>query len=87
VLGTIDGYLNYLHMRRKKNGAPIFNYSLTDVHSKRGIHLKSLMTLMEKRNMNIVMFKEYAPHKTWICAILAELLREKTGFRLIARKH
>ena len=49
VLETIDSYLNYLHMRRKRMAPPIFNYSLTDVHSKRGIYLKSLMTLMEKR--------------------------------------
>jgi 2-polyprenyl-3-methyl-5-hydroxy-6-metoxy-1,4-benzoquinol methylase len=48
VLGAIDGYLNYLHTRRKRMTLPTFNYYLTDIHSKRGINLKSLIALMKK---------------------------------------
>jgi len=77
VIEAVDGYLNCLRIHRKRMTLPSFNYSMTDVHSKKGIRLKSLMVLMQKRNMNIMMLNEYAPHKTWICSILAELLHEK----------
>jgi ubiquinone/menaquinone biosynthesis C-methylase UbiE len=87
VIEAVDGYLDYLlRIRRKRTMLPILDYSMTDVHSREGIHLKKLIALLKRKNMDIVMIDEYATHKTWIFAILAELLREKTSFRLIARK-
>ena len=70
---AVDATLGYLHVHRKRMVLPTFNYSMTDVHSKEGIHLRNLMFLMQNKNMDIIMLNEHAPHKVWICVILAEL--------------
>jgi 2-polyprenyl-3-methyl-5-hydroxy-6-metoxy-1,4-benzoquinol methylase len=43
VIEAVDGYLDYLlRIRRKRTILhPILDYSMTDVHSREGIHLKS----------------------------------------------
>ena len=86
LLKFIDGYLNYLSLRWKKAGILQIEHSLTDVYAETGISLEKLLDLMQRNNMDIVMIRKYPSYKSTIINLLGELLRDKTHFRLIAKK-
>ena len=86
LLKFIDGYLNYLNLRRENVGIPLIDHSLTDVHAEIGISLENLLDLLHSNSMEIVMLRRYPSYKCAIINLLGELLQERTLFRLIAKK-